>query len=160
MSTKEPLLNICIPYKNASEFFKEAIMSICNQDYKNWMIYILNDGSKQEEAQKMRDILSECTSKYKIISDRDIGIYNARLRLMESIKCGYIMFLDADDRYLSRDVFSQIVKCIASRDPDVLIYDYSLKENAVKPVLSGVAKLKGIEEIRKEFLITNRLNSL
>lgn len=41
----EKLVTIAIPIYNAMPYLQDAILSVINQTYKNWVLYLINDGS-------------------------------------------------------------------------------------------------------------------
>ena len=41
----EPFVSIIICFLNEEKFLEEAILSVLNQDYKNWELILIDDGS-------------------------------------------------------------------------------------------------------------------
>lgn len=41
----DKLVTIAIPIYNAMPYLQDAILSVINQTYKNWILYLINDGS-------------------------------------------------------------------------------------------------------------------
>ena len=49
---------VVIPYYNGEKFFiKRTIESILNQTYKNFKLYLVNDGSCEEKKQMLIDLV-------------------------------------------------------------------------------------------------------
>ena len=46
-----PLVDIILPNYNKGIFLEEAINSVINQTYKNWQLYIIDDGSSDNSMQ-------------------------------------------------------------------------------------------------------------
>ena len=47
---ENPSVDIVIPSYNRKEFLKQAIRSIQNQSYKNWNLFVVDDGSTDGTA--------------------------------------------------------------------------------------------------------------
>ena len=45
LSSDEPFVDVILPNYNKSKFIEEAINSVVSQTYKNWHLYIIDDGS-------------------------------------------------------------------------------------------------------------------
>ncbi|MEX2396948.1 MAG: glycosyltransferase, partial [Balneolales bacterium] len=89
---KTPLVTIVIPTYNHGQFIGEAIESIFAQDYKNYEIVIIDDGSL--------DNTEEVVSNYegiKYLKQKNQGLSASRNIGLQNSKGEYITFLDADD---------------------------------------------------------------
>lgn len=95
--TKNPLVSVVMPVKDAGEFVGQAVESIQKQTYKNWELIVINDGSRD----KTGTILSRFSKKDKRIrvithtKPKGIGV-----SLNEAIKLSkgkYIARMDGDD---------------------------------------------------------------
>jgi len=96
---------------NAEEFIDECILSIINQNYKNWELLIVNDNSIDNSQLYVKKYLSD--SRIKIFNNiskisgpsicRNIGISKATGE--------YIIFLDSDD-YLFKNALANRIHYI------------------------------------------------
>jgi len=103
-----PLVSVVIPVHNAAKYLARTIESVLAQDYNNYEIIVVDDGSSDNSVQ----IIIEFISKYKNIRlfssggagrpsvPRNIGINNARGE--------YIAFLDADDLWIKKKLSLQV----------------------------------------------------
>ena len=94
-------LSILMPTYNSSVFIREQIDSIINQSYKNWKLFIRDDGSTDNTL----EILNAYAQKDKRINvfedeDKHLGAKNSFFRLLESVDSEYYMFCDHDDVWL------------------------------------------------------------
>lgn len=51
----EPLVSIITPVYNAERFLSDTIKSVQNQTYKNWEILLIDDCSKDNSAQIIKE---------------------------------------------------------------------------------------------------------
>jgi glycosyltransferase involved in cell wall biosynthesis len=106
-----PLISIIVAFYNEADFLCEAVESIINQDYQNWELILVDDGSsdvstaiaKEYAAKKERRIFyvdhpNHCNKG--LSPSRNLGISMA--------SGSYIAFLDADDVWDKQKLSSQI----------------------------------------------------
>lgn len=109
--------SIIVPIYNKAKYLKDCIDSILAQDYSDFEIITINDGSTDDSL----NILNSYTdSRLKIVSVRNGGVSNARNIGIEKASKEYITFVDGDDR-LRIDYLSSFSKDIQSSDSDVII---------------------------------------
>ena len=103
-------VSVVIPTYNRYEYLLNAVNSVKNQDFKEFEIIIINDGSTDKNYYeknlndlniKQIDIIENQKIKNGFASDaiRNIGIENAQGK--------YIAFLDDDDIWLSNKLYKQ-----------------------------------------------------
>jgi len=93
----EPLVSIITPVYNAERFLSDTIKSVQNQTYGNWEILLVDDCSKDNSSQIIKEF-QKYDNRIKYIKleknsgaavSRNIGIKNAKGR--------FIAFIDSDD---------------------------------------------------------------
>jgi len=95
--SKQPLVSILMPAKNASLFLGECIDSIIAQSYKDWELIVVDDNSSDDTAQILADYSSR-DNRIQCFSNAGSGII-AALQLAFSESYGsYITRMDADDK--------------------------------------------------------------
>ncbi len=104
----EKLVSIIMPAYNAERTIAESIESVLEQDYEDWELIIVNDGSNDRTLQIIKEYLLK-DNKIKLISlNENKGLPNAR---NEGIKLSigkYIAFLDSDDIWLKNKLSIQL----------------------------------------------------
>lgn len=118
---KQPLLSIIIPAYNAEKTIGQLIESIVNQDYKDYELIILNDGSKD----KTKEVVLEYAKKYKVIKfidKKNTGVGDTRNQGINISSGKYIVFADSDD-YLMSDYFEKIIPEIKKEDFELLVFN-------------------------------------
>lgn len=111
-------ISIIIPVYNAENTLNRCLDSIVNQEYKNYEVILINDGSTDNSKQ----ILDEYKDKYtNIIVKHKIneGVSSARNRGLEIASGEYIMFADSDD-FLSKDCLKTLINEINSKNIDLI----------------------------------------
>jgi len=90
---------VIIPYYNNSlKLLKETLQSIIRQTFKNFQIYIVNDGSFKKKRNLLYDLIISLNDKRLQILDKDNGgTGDARSYGVKNVKEKYIAFCDADD---------------------------------------------------------------
>lgn len=104
------MFSIVVPLYNKEEYITDTIQSILNQDYDNFEIVIVNDGSTDNSISKLAAINDK---RIKLISIENRGVSNARNVGIANSKFDWIAFIDADDLWNKdylKDAYSIIKK--------------------------------------------------
>jgi len=90
----KPFFSIIIPTYNRANFIAQTIASALNQEYKNFEVIIVDDGSTDNTEEIVKAIKSDKLTYHKIInSERGF----ARNYGAKKAKGNYVNFLDSDD---------------------------------------------------------------
>lgn len=91
------MISIIIPIYNQADKLGGCLNSILGQNYKNYEIIIVNDGSTDDIEKQKSKIRSENGNiKLKIIDQKNLGAPAARNRGFRESKGEYLFFCDAD----------------------------------------------------------------
>lgn len=96
----DPLVSIIIPFLNASKYIGETIESVLKQTFTNWELILVDDGSTDSSADKVRSFISLYPERMSLYSHHDHankGTSASRNLGLEHAKGEFIAFLDADD---------------------------------------------------------------
>lgn len=126
--SNELLVSIIMPAYNAEKYIAEAIQSVLDQEYPNFELLIINDGSTdgtEEIIQSFSD------SRIHYFKQKNKGVSAARNVGMDHINGEFFCFLDADDLFTLRGISSRINifnkdASIAFVDGEVLVKDASM----------------------------------
>jgi glycosyltransferase involved in cell wall biosynthesis len=116
--------SVVIPAYNSEEFLSRCLNSILKQNYKDYEIIVVNDGSK-DETKNILDIFEERHPSIKIIHKENGGVSEARNVGLDNASGEYILFIDADD-YIIDGYFEYINNCIKKFNPDSIILNHFL----------------------------------
>lgn len=105
------MISVIIPLYNKEAIVKRSIESVLTQNYEDFEIIVVNDGSTDKSAEIVRKIKD---SRVRLIEQTNGGPSKARNTGVKNAKGKWILFLDADDELL----------------PDALQYfDRAIKQN-------------------------------
>lgn len=120
-----PTISIIVPVYNTQKYVAECIESILNQDFNDFELILVNDGSTDDSG-RICDEYSNTNSRIKVYHQTNGGVTSARKLGVEVSKGKWISFVDSDDT-ISRDYLS---KLYASSD-EVSIVSAEEKENTL-----------------------------
>ncbi len=88
--------SIIIPIFNAEKTLKRCLDSILNQDFQDFEIIAVNDGSTDSSLEILKNY-STATNKIKVCDKPNGGVSSARNQGIKLAQGDYIVFIDADD---------------------------------------------------------------
>jgi glycosyltransferase involved in cell wall biosynthesis len=91
----KPLVSVIIPNFNHGRFIGDAIRSVLKQDYRNFEIIVVDDGSTDNS----REVVAQFSEQVHYIRQENQGLSAARNTGIRAAKGAYIGLLDADDMY-------------------------------------------------------------
>ncbi|MFM5881720.1 glycosyltransferase family 2 protein [Methanobrevibacter gottschalkii] len=100
-------VSVIVPVYNNCEYIESTLSSIINQNFDNFEIIVIDDGSTDNSLEIVKEKLSASDISYQIIHQENAGVSCARNRGIE-VACGaYLVFVDADD-YISQNHLSEL----------------------------------------------------
>ena len=95
----EPLVTLAMPIYNYAKMLNPCLNSVFNQDYTNFEVVIVNDGSDDEYCLlKLKSL--EGHESIKVVHKENTGVSDTRNRAVKEGNGDYILPLDADDMIL------------------------------------------------------------
>ena len=128
----EPLVSIITPVYNAERFLSDTIKSVQNQTYKNWEILLIDDCSKDNSAQIIKEF-QKYDNRIKYIKlKKNSGASVSRNEGIRNAKGRFIAFVDSDDIWKPEKLEIQI-KYMLKENLGFTFTSYRyMKENGVK----------------------------
>lgn len=117
----ENLISVIIPAKNASTFLELAIQSVQEQDFPNWELILINDGST-DNTLEIAEKKAAIDKRVKVYSIANSGQGAARNYGLKKAKGDFVAFLDADDVWLPNFLSVQFM-AINNTGADVVFAD-------------------------------------
>jgi glycosyltransferase involved in cell wall biosynthesis len=114
LHTDHTLVSIIIPTYNSDKYIADAITSVIKQDYKNWELLVVDDGSTDNTTAVVSEFLSDPRITY--FKKENSGVSHARNYGAERAKGRYLCFLDADDSFHSTNVSEKVA--VLNNNPD------------------------------------------
>jgi alpha-1,3-rhamnosyltransferase len=125
-----PLVSVVIPCYNHSTYVQESIRSVIDQDYENIELIIIDDGSKDDSVEKIRELLELCENRFARFEFRWRGNKGLSATLNEAIE------------WCSGEYYSAIASddVMALNKTSVQV-DYLIKNSECVAVFGGVQVL-------------------
>lgn len=101
-------ISIVVPIYNAKKQVSQCIKSILAQDYNNFELILINDGSKDNSLEICKSF-SKLDSRIILIDQINQGVSISRNNGIKVATGEYILFVDADD-YLAKDYITSFLK--------------------------------------------------
>lgn len=93
-----PLVTIYIPCHNYGHYLEKAVNSVYEQSYKNWELFIIDEGSSDDTIEIANRLQNEHPDKVNVvINEKAIGLQRSANNILKACKGKYILRLDADD---------------------------------------------------------------
>ncbi len=109
MMTKKRHVTIALAAYNAASTIQRSIESILNQTYNNYDLYVVDDGSTDDTATKIKSILGNDSRLHFIKLDRNIGTYGVKNLILKYFTRGeFYAHQDADDFSLPERLEKQV----------------------------------------------------
>lgn len=102
----EDKISIIIPVYNAEKYLEKCIISIVKQNYNNWELLLIDDGSTDNSSSICKQFISN-DKRIKYIRQSNKGVSIARNTGLTHASGEWIMFVDADDQ-IKVDTLSKI----------------------------------------------------
>ena len=161
----KPAISVIIPVYNAQDGIKRCVDSLLNQSFKNFEIILLNDGSKDNSL----NILKEYELKYsfvRVIDKQNEGVAVTRNKGILLAEGDYTMFMDNDD-FVDSDYLETFYQAIHEKKLDLVIGGYKRVNQANQIIFSQdiqqsewskyIIMAPWAKIYRTEFLKTNNL---
>ena len=131
---KIPYISVCMAALNMKLYIKQNLLSILNQSFQDFEIIIINDCSKDETKNIIRD-LQLTDSRIKLITHRDnLGVYHSRIEAILNANGEYILLMDPDDMYLNQHLFQEIYKYNLKNNLDIIEFSVFQQKDGEKKI--------------------------
>ncbi|OZG64364.1 glycosyltransferase family 2 protein [Bifidobacterium eulemuris] len=122
--TADPKISVIMPVFNAAYHLQKSIESILNQDYTNWELLLIDDGSTDTSAQ-ICESYARADSRIIFFHKKNNGVSSARNLGLTKAQGDYISFVDPDD-YISPSFLSSLYKAVESKKNCIGICNYNI----------------------------------
>lgn len=145
------LISIIVPVYNVEKYLRRCLDSLINQTHKNIEIILVNDGSKDNSLQIMKEYQRN-DSRIIIIDKVNEGVSVARNTGINAASGKYIGFVDPDD-WIELNMYENMFKTIEKYDCSIAFCNFT-KDRKIK---STVKKLKIKKNVLGKLDIINEL---
>ena len=115
-------VSIIVPIYNAQKTLERCIESILNQDFSDFELLLINDGSKDDSG-KICDAYAKKDHRVRVIHKENSGVSASRNLALQEAKGEYLQFLDADD-WITPNATRLLVESLEQNHCDMVIADF------------------------------------
>lgn len=165
--------SIIICAYNVENYIERAIKSIDKQDFKDYEMIIVNDGSTDGTYNKIKLINSKYDNVVIINNKHNKGLGEARNLGVKKAKGKYILYLDCDDTIYDNNTLSKINEIILKYSPELIYMGVQYiggsnkiylptKENSTKEARLACDMHFAVSSkcFKREFLVRNNISFL
>ncbi len=119
--------SVIVPVYNVEKFLAKCLDSILYQDFDDYEIIAVNDGST-DSSPEILDEYSKKTDKLKVINQKNKGLGGARNTAIENACGDYLVFVDSDD-FIPTDMLSTLTVYFDKYNLDIISFDLTAVYN-------------------------------
>ena len=117
----KPLLTVVIPVYNVERYLKRCIESVLAQEWKDYEILLVDDGSTDNSPQICDDYVKDYDF-ISVIHKENGGLSEARNTGISHAKGEYVYFPDSDD-WIEPDTFIALAEALESLEFDIISFN-------------------------------------
>ncbi len=152
---KEPFVSIIIPTYNGSKCIKKAIESILDQEFLNFEIIVIDDGSTDTTSEIIKELGKRDSRVRYFKNEKNLGFVKSLNRGLKESKGKYIARLDDDDFWSDKKKLLKQVNFLLSNPGYVLVGGGLIKVNEQGKEAVRYLLPESDEDIRKSILVSN-----
>ncbi|MDO4315781.1 MAG: glycosyltransferase [Oscillospiraceae bacterium] len=118
----QPTVSIIVPVYNAENTLRRCIDSILDQEYTDFELLLVNDGSKDRSG-GICDEYAARDPRIRVTHKENSGVSDTRNLALGQARGTYLQFLDSDD-WITPDATSSLVRAAEARQCDLVISDF------------------------------------
>lgn len=118
----KPVVSIIVPVYNAEKYLKRCVDSILRQDYRDFELLLMDDGSSDGSAE-ICDGYERADSRVRVIHKENTGVSDTRNQALDQAQGKFIQFLDSDD-WIVPEATRLLVRSMEEYDCDMVISDF------------------------------------
>jgi len=155
MSGNEALVSVCCLGYNHGKFITDNIEAIWNSDYKDVEIIVVDDGSKDNSGEILKDLQAKSPLPMKVILQENTGNigYNFNVALRQA-KGQYITFIALDD-VLKSDTIRKVMEILKADDKLAFV-----ASSVIQGIDDNGKKCKGVPPLKLNSVSHPTVNDL
>lgn len=146
--------SIIVPVYNVEKYLKVCLDSILKQDYTDYEIIAVNDGSTDGSLEILNEYKKK-TERLVILSQNNKGLGGARNTGIDHAQGEYLIFLDSDD-YIDKSMLNDTGRILTQYNLDILAFDgYRVTEDGkvIDTITVNSYRNEYTNLTRKQFLV-------
>lgn len=114
------VISIIVPVYNAGDTIERCINSVISQDYPNWELILVDDGS-QDDSPTICDNYAANDARIRVIHKVNGGVSSARNLGLEAMTGEWVCFLDSDDEF-TKTCLSSFYSGVCEYNSDLIFH--------------------------------------
>ena len=116
-----PEISVVVPVYNVRDYLRKNIESILNQTFRDFELILVNDGSKDDSLDILREYEAK-DNRITVIDKPNGGLSDARNAGMQIATGKYIQFIDSDD-FIEPELLEKCHRKLEETGADMVIFD-------------------------------------
>lgn len=138
------MISIIVPIYNAEKYIQRCIECVLSQDYENWELILINDGST-DNSKIICEKIAENEPKIQVICQENKGASVARKVGIEHAKGEFLVFIDCDD-LVEKNYLSTLFNAIQTKQTKIAACRVTKHPEEESPVIPQPAAPVILEE--------------
>ena len=118
--------SIIVPIYNVELYLKKCLDSLINQNYNNYEIILINDGSTDNSESIIKEYSNKYPELIKSYKKKNGGLSSARNYGIKKASKEYLLFVDSDD-YIEKNTLSILNEELNINKKDIIVFNYIAK---------------------------------
>ena len=127
---QRPKVSIIMPMYNVEKYIGKSIQSVISQDFHDWELLIVNDGSP-DNSREIAANYAASDARIKILDKENGGLSDARKFGLSNATGEYVHFFDSDD-WIESDFYSNLLCGIDNFDLVVCGYKVDNEKSCIE----------------------------
>lgn len=145
-------ISIIVPVYNVYEYIDKCLKSLINQEYDDYEVIVVNDGTKDNSQEIIDKYVKDYPSLVKSYIKENGGLSSARNYGINKAEGKYLLFVDSDD-YIEPYTLSKLSTYIDNDKSDIYVFNMNIVGNG--QVIKKDTFNKNIDNINKRYIISN-----
>jgi glycosyltransferase involved in cell wall biosynthesis len=140
-----------VPLYNKEKYILQCLLSIANQDFKDWECIIIDDGSTDESIFLVEKFILQTPGNWRVLSKQNGGPSSARNYGIRNSIGQFIAFIDSDDVWLPNKLSCQLEILLNAPTALMSLTDYVIVDE-------DGSKIKVVRNSKEPQLLSKWLN--
>ena len=116
-------ISAVVPVYNTEKYLRKCLESIVFQNFDDFELLIVNDGSTDNSEAIIKDFLNRFDN-ISYFKTENLGVHNARNIGLDNARGDYIIFIDSDD-FIDKNTFLLMYKAITENNCDMAVCNFA-----------------------------------
>lgn len=126
------MISIIVAVYNVEKYIENTLKSIVNQDYADFELVIVDDGSTDKSVEVINEFLNRKNINWKLIKKENGGQSSSRNVGLRNASGEYIVFMDSDD-VIAGDFLSKLKDALDKNDCEFSFCNFDFVKQQIPP---------------------------